>query len=193
MSAANTFLPIVHLNSPLPPPPRQALETSPHLHLDRVPVATLSRNVSEPYADALADAAVARTVSLLRKGRASLPTSQAVNQSEAHTSPSLLTLITEPVDLSSSKSSTTTPAHKGIRFHPRLEHVKLLCAEQKPLPVSRDGSPTDTSGMESEFPSFIYSRGDDFKDGSSSCAESTCRRPYHWLKIRVMSLSRTSS
>src|SRR6266851_5518356 len=28
--------------------------------------------------------------------------------------------------------------------------------------------------------------------GRSSCAESTCQQPYHWSKIRVMSLSRTS-
>jgi hypothetical protein len=42
--------------------------------------------------------------------------------------------------------------------------VKLFLAEQKPLSVSRDGSPTDTSGTESEFPSFIYGRGDDFKE-----------------------------
>jgi hypothetical protein len=42
--------------------------------------------------------------------------------------------------------------------------VKLFLAEQKPLSVSRDGSPTDTSGTESEIPSFIYGRGDDFKE-----------------------------
>ena len=42
--------------------------------------------------------------------------------------------------------------------------MKLFLAEQKPLAVSRDGSLTDTSGTESEFPSFIYGRMDDFKE-----------------------------
>ena len=30
--------------------------------------------------------------------------------------------------------------------------------------LSHDGSPADTSETESEFPSFIYGRGDDFKE-----------------------------
>ena len=82
-----------------------------------------------------------------------------------------MTVITDSVGLSSSKSAPATPAHKGIRFHSQLERVKLFHAEQKPLAVSRDGSPTDTSGMESGFPSFIEARGDNLKDGRSSCAE----------------------
>src|SRR6266853_4617746 len=77
-----------------------------------------------------------------------------------------LTVITDPVGLRSSKSAAATPAHKGVRFHSQLEHVKLFLAEQKPLAVSRDGSLTDTSGTESEFPSFIYGRMDDFKERS---------------------------
>jgi len=40
------------------------------------PVATLSRNLSEPYAHALAAAVVARTAWILRKGRASLSSRQ---------------------------------------------------------------------------------------------------------------------
>ena len=32
------------------------------------------------------------------------------------------------------------------------------------LLLSHDGSPADTSETESEFPSFIYGRGDDFKE-----------------------------
>lgn len=59
---------------------------------------------------------------------------------------------------SSSKSEPPTP--KAVHFDSKLEHVKLFLAEQKPLAVSRDGSPTeDTSGTDSDFPSFIY--GDD--------------------------------
>jgi hypothetical protein len=75
-----------------------------------------------------------------------------------------LTVITDPVGLNSSKGAPATPAHKGVRFDSQLAHVKLFLAEQKPLAVSRDGSPTDTSGTESEFPSFIYGRGDNFKE-----------------------------
>jgi hypothetical protein len=75
-----------------------------------------------------------------------------------------LAVFTDPVGMSSSKSAAATPAHKGVRFHSQLEHVKLFLAEQKPLAVSRDGSLTDTSGTESEFPSFIYGRRDDFKE-----------------------------
>ncbi|KAF8431844.1 putative phosphatase regulatory subunit-domain-containing protein [Boletus edulis BED1] len=54
------------------------------------------------------------------------------------------------------KSEPATPTQaKAVHFDSKLEHVKLFLAEQKPLAVSRDGSPTsDTSG--DEFPSFIY-------------------------------------
>lgn len=55
------------------------------------------------------------------------------------------------------KSEPATPT-KAVHFDSKLEHVKLFLAEQKPLAVSRDGSPTsDTSG--DEFPSFIYGDG----------------------------------
>ncbi|KAJ3734077.1 putative phosphatase regulatory subunit-domain-containing protein [Lentinula guzmanii] len=56
------------------------------------------------------------------------------------------------------KSEPATPTvPKAVKFDSRLEHVKLFLAEQRPLAVSRDGSPTDdTSGTESEFPSFIF-------------------------------------
>ncbi|KAL0947586.1 hypothetical protein HGRIS_013675 [Hohenbuehelia grisea] len=61
---------------------------------------------------------------------------------------------------SPSKSEPTTP--KAVHFDAQLEHVKLFLAEQKPLAVSRDGSPTDdTSGTESDFPSFIYGSADE--------------------------------
>lgn len=65
-----------------------------------------------------------------------------------------LTVVTSAL---SSKSEPTTPTGaKSVHFDSR-EHVKLFLAEQKPLAVSRDGSPTDdTSGTESDFPSFIY-------------------------------------
>jgi hypothetical protein len=57
-----------------------------------------------------------------------------------------------------SKSEPNTPTHaKNVHFDSKLEHVKLFLAEQKPLAVSRDGSPTeDTSGTDNDFPSFIF-------------------------------------
>ncbi|KAJ3770824.1 putative phosphatase regulatory subunit-domain-containing protein [Lentinula raphanica] len=56
------------------------------------------------------------------------------------------------------KSEPATPTvPKAVKFDSRLEHVKLFLAEQRPLAVSRDGSPTDdTSGTESDFPAFIF-------------------------------------
>jgi hypothetical protein len=51
---------------------------------------------------------------------------------------------------SSSKSEPPTP--KVVHFDTKLEHIKHFIAEQKPLAVSRDGSPTDdTSGTDSDF------------------------------------------
>lgn len=70
----------------------------------------------------------------------------------------------------SSKSEPTTPTHKAVHFDAHLEHVKLFLAEQKPLAVSRDGSPTDdTSGTDSDFPAFIYGTddGDEYTRGKS--------------------------
>ena len=66
--------------------------------------------------------------------------------------PSLSVITGQP----SSKSEPGTPSHirsKSVSFAERLDHVKLFFAEQKPIAVSRDGSPTeDTSGTESEAP-----------------------------------------
>jgi hypothetical protein len=87
MSATSTFLPFVHLNSPLQAPPRQVLETAPHLHLD---------GVSLPHCRAIYLSHMPMPSLLLwsheqcrcneKVGRAS----QAVNQSEAYTSPRFL-------------------------------------------------------------------------------------------------------
>ena len=74
-----------------------------------------------------------------------------------------LTDLTDPAGLSSSDAAAT-PAHKDVRFDSQLEHVKLFLAEQRPLAVLRDGSPTDASGTESESPSFIYGCGNGFKE-----------------------------
>ena len=125
----------------------------------------LSRNLSESHVHDLAAAAVARSepTSLLPKKKSGEPLKSSLKMKRTPARGSL-TVITDPVGLSSSKSAPATPAHKGVRFRSQLEDVKLFLAEQKPLAVSRDGSPTDTSGTDSEFPSFIYGRDDDIKD-----------------------------
>ncbi|EPQ58675.1 hypothetical protein GLOTRDRAFT_35388 [Gloeophyllum trabeum ATCC 11539] len=58
------------------------------------------------------------------------------------------------------KSEPTTP-NRSVHFSMQLAQVKLFLAEQKPLAVSRDGSPTDTSEGDSDFPSFIYGSADE--------------------------------
>ena len=81
------------------------------------------------------------------------------SRSASRTSLSVLTFTP-----SSSKSEPTTPS-KAVHFDTK-EHVKLFLAEQKPLAVSRDGSPTDdTSGTDSDFPRFIYGDGAAGADG----------------------------
>jgi carbohydrate/starch-binding protein with CBM21 domain len=124
----------------------------------------LSRNLSESHVHALAAAAVARTEPAppLPRKKSGEPLKSSLKAKRTHTRGSL-TVITDPVSLSS-RSAPATPAHKGVRFHSQLEQVKLFLAEQKPLAVSRDGSPTDTSGTDSEFPPFIYGRDDDIKE-----------------------------
>ena len=72
-----------------------------------------------------------------------------------------LSVVTVP---QSSKSEPTTPTQKAVHFDSQLEHVKLFLAEQKPLAVSRDGSPTDdTSGTDSDFPKSIFGEDDDWR------------------------------
>jgi Carbohydrate/starch-binding module (family 21) len=74
-----------------------------------------------------------------------------------------------------SRSEPGTPSHsrsKSVQFAAQLEKVKLFLAEQKPLAVSRDGSPTDdTSGTESDFPLFIYGKSDENRKKKSLVME----------------------
>ena len=59
----------------------------------------------------------------------------------------------------STPTGCVTPTSKAVHFDKNLEQVKLFLAGQKPLAVSREGSPVDTdegetctSGTDSEFP-----------------------------------------
>jgi Carbohydrate/starch-binding module (family 21) len=57
------------------------------------------------------------------------------------------------------KSAPTTPMGvKSVHFDAHLEHVKLFLAEQRPLAVSRDGSPTETSEGDTTDSGFPFPR-----------------------------------
>ncbi|KIY68748.1 carbohydrate-binding module family 21 protein [Cylindrobasidium torrendii FP15055 ss-10] len=84
---------------------------------------------------------------------------QVVRSSLKGSRPASLDMFTAPT-AGPSKSEPNTPSlSKAVKFDSQLEHVKLFLAEQKPLAVSHNGSPTDTSGTDSDFPDFIF--GDD--------------------------------
>jgi hypothetical protein len=127
---------------------------------------TSSRHSSESHTGALPAAVVIRSVGTppLPREKSSEPLKSSLRARRTHSRGSL-SVITDPVNSSSSKNAPATPAHKGVRFHSRLEHVKLFLAKQKPLAVSRDGITTDTSGTDSESPPSIYhGRDDDLKE-----------------------------
>jgi hypothetical protein len=121
-----------------------------------------SRHSSESHIRALPAAVVARSVctsGLRRREKPCEPLKSSLKVKRSH-SRSSLSVITDPVSSSSSKSA----AHKCVRFHSQLEQVKLFLAKQKPLAVSRDGNPTDTSGTDSEILSPSICRDDDLKE-----------------------------
>lgn len=91
------------------------------------------------------------------------------------------TLSISVVGGTTSKSAPSTPTpSKAVHFDTHLEHIKLFLAEQKPLAVSRDGSPTDdTSGAESDFPSFIYGRSSEEEKARTSLVMQLANMPPH--------------
>ncbi|KAF8496752.1 carbohydrate-binding module family 21 protein [Russula emetica] len=125
-----------------------------------------SRHSSESHIRTLPAAVAPRSVcmSSLPREKSGEPLKSSLKMRRAHSQGSI-PVITDPVNSSSSKNAPAMPAHKGVRFHSQLEHVKLFSTKQKPLAVSRDGYPTDTSGTDSDFPPFIYhGRDDDLKE-----------------------------
>ena len=120
-----------------------------------------SRHSSESHIRALPAAVAARSVCTppLPRAKSGKPLKSSLKARRA------LSVITDPVNSSSCKSAPATPARKGVRFHSQLEHVKFFLAKQKPIAVSRDGIPTDTSGTDSEFsPSIYYGHDDDLEE-----------------------------
>ena len=121
-----------------------------------------SHHLSDSHIRALPASVVAQSVCTPPRKKLGEPLKSSLKLRRAHPR-APLSVITDSVDSSSSKCPSATLAHKGVRFHSELEHVKLFRAKQKPLAVSRDGIPTDTSGTDSEF---IYDGGggDDLKE-----------------------------
>ena len=121
-----------------------------------------SRHLSDSDIRALPASVVAQRVCAPLRKKLGEPLKSSLKLRRAHPR-GPLSVIADSVDSSSSKCASATLAHKGVRFHSELEHVKFFLAKQKPLAVSRDGIPTDTSGTDSEF---IYDGGggDDLKE-----------------------------
>ncbi|RPD55656.1 hypothetical protein L226DRAFT_548268 [Lentinus tigrinus ALCF2SS1-7] len=151
--------PSVDDNSGNETPRASSSHSSPHpnLHIDLsdIQLTTLTTNIR-------AEGASNRTVSAPHSGAASIArkkSGEPLKSSLKSRRPVVrgdLSVITGE-GFASSKSEPTTPmATKSVHFDSRLERVKLFLAEQKPLAISREGSPTDTSGTESDFPSAIY-------------------------------------
>ncbi|KAI0035020.1 putative phosphatase regulatory subunit-domain-containing protein [Vararia minispora EC-137] len=88
------------------------------------------------------------------------PLKSSLKSSARSPRPPLAVITTPDGTLRSSMSAPATPLHKAVHFDAKLEHVKLFLAEQKPVAVSRDCSPTDDFDTTSadEFPSFIYGK-----------------------------------
>ncbi|KAJ7460855.1 carbohydrate-binding module family 21 protein [Mycena galericulata] len=88
---------------------------------------------------------------------------QPVKSSLKSSTPKVRGSLAVVIGAGSSKSAPSTPTQgtrSRVHFDTQLEHVKLFLAEQKPLAVSRDGSPTeDTSGTEGDFPEWIFGGG----------------------------------
>ena len=91
---------------------------------------------------------------------------------------------------SGTRSEPTTPSgSKMVHFDAKLEHVKHFLAEQKPLAVSRDGSPTETSeGGEDFFSPKRGSNGEGASTNSDGGRSSEDERVRKTLALHVMNM-----
>ena len=156
------------------PPVRQNEELSKKIAKLRLNFETVpTRHVSESHADTLMEPeslpTPLETVSAILPYEARLlrkKSGEPIKSSLKSAKPPGLSVVTKS---SQSKSEPCTPSQsKVVHFDSKLEHVKLFLAGQKPLAVSRDGSPTDTSGADNEFPSFIYGHSSDEEEPRKS-------------------------
>jgi hypothetical protein len=133
------------------PKARLNFETIPTRHVSESHVDTLIE--SQPLAPPTTTSSILPTSARLLRKKSGEPIKSSLKSKRL---PPVITT------LSSTKSEPSTPTQsKFVHFDAHLEHVKLFLAEQKPLAVSRDGSPTDTSGTDNEFPAFIYGHSSD--------------------------------
>ena len=88
------------------------------------------------------------------------------------------------------RSEPTTPlGPKAVHFDAKLEHVKRFLAEQKPLAVSRDGSPTETSeGGDDFFSHKRDSNGEGVSTNSDGGRSSEDEKLRKTLAMHVMNM-----
>lgn len=91
---------------------------------------------------------------------------------------------------SGTRSEPTTPTgSKMVHFDAKLEHVKHFLTEQKPLAVSRDGSPTETSEGGEDFGLHKGSRnGDGVSTNSDGGRSSEDEKVRKMLAMHVMNM-----
>ncbi|KAJ7771478.1 putative phosphatase regulatory subunit-domain-containing protein [Mycena metata] len=151
---------------PSPPPPSPDIDATPRptarptRPLVYVPGAStglraLSTSHLPPISPSPPKSAVDDTPRMVRK-KSGQPVKSSLKSSTPRPRGSLA-VVTGGAGSSKSAPSTPTQGTRSVHFDAQLEHVKLFIAEQKPLAVSRDGSPTDdTSGTDGDFPDWIY-------------------------------------
>ncbi|KAF8177632.1 putative phosphatase regulatory subunit-domain-containing protein [Pholiota molesta] len=146
----------------------QVMQSRPLLYTPGMPLRSASRNISESthvshssesstyQSGSQSASALCETYGearMIRKKSGQVVKSSLKSSRSLSRSDNLSVITMSPT----SKSEPTTPTSKAVHFDAKLEHVKLFLSEQKPLAVSRDGSPTDdTSGTDSDFPRFIF-------------------------------------
>ncbi|EIW60944.1 uncharacterized protein TRAVEDRAFT_118944 [Trametes versicolor FP-101664 SS1] len=128
----------------------------------RIDLGTLKTPLGDSSTALRSDGSNSRTVSAPQESAASIArkkSGEPLKSSLKSRRPIVRGDLSVVTDIASTKSEPATPmGSKSVHFDAKLEHVKLFLAEQKPLAISRQGSPTDTSGTESDFPSAIYGK-----------------------------------
>ncbi|KAG5640625.1 hypothetical protein DXG03_007892, partial [Asterophora parasitica] len=168
--------------APTPTPTRPPLIYTPGVSLRLTTEHLKTRNFSESHAHAPLPSPRSHsypTSSSPSSSAFAVPTSQSQPRLIRKKSGQLVKSSLKPskslsvvTSLANSRSEPATPTHtKAVHFPAKLEQVKLFLAEQKPLAVSRDGSPTDdTSGTDTDFPSFIFGSSSSSSNNANNVA-----------------------
>jgi hypothetical protein len=155
------------VSDPSLPAPRKTLDSSPTRMTGpgHKPTRSLSALPSTTGASSLSSSFSmgSPSSSMMVRTKSGVPLKSSLKSGRSTPRGSLSVFIPSPSSsaaMLASKSEPVTPSGKAVHFDAQLEHVKLFIAQQKPSAVSRDGSPTDdTSGTETEWPSFVFGRG----------------------------------